>query len=394
MGRSLFCIEGGNIMRRSGRALYVSLILAIVLSLPTCVFSFDSDKTIANIWNKAMDKLERALMLLDEMKDLPDKKILAKDKEDNIKKFNNIISDVLEIISSSEAKEIRDNIIKLRAKKADKEKEIREYQQKRVVAPEEGGLFVTTRQEYDEKIQKLNNEIEEIKHNIEVQTDNLIEVLNSYGISVSYNEIQGLLNTVTGYDLAVMYGSFNNIKIITDKLVKLMEENQNDIEAQKKYYGIYALLLKTCVFMEAGFIDKVNSTYYPKLEDIYNQSKELLSNAQEQLNSSKNLSANQKKSLESNIQSLNTHLKVIQQYREYLKKQCKQVKELQMKFESAYDVAFNTYRTLSVASDLLGMIKDSKKDLEILINLQVPEIIVFDNENLEREFKSISEQLL
>ncbi len=191
-----------------------------------------------------------------------------------------------------------------------------------------------------------------------------------------------------------MYGSFNNIKIITDKLVKLMEENQNDIEAQKKYYGIYALLLKTCVFMEAGFIDKVNSTYYPKLEDIYNQSKELLSNAQEQLNSSKNLSANQKKSLESNIQSLNTHLKVIQQYREYLKKQCKQVKELQMKFESAYDVAFNTYRTISVASDLLGMIKDSKKDLEILINLQVPEIIVFDNENLEREFKSISEQLL
>jgi len=124
MGRSLFCIEGGNIMRRSGRALYVSLILAIVLSLPTCVFSFDSDKTIANIWNKAMDKLERALMLLDEMKDLPDKKVLAKDKEDNIKKFNNIISDVLEIISSSEAKEIRDNIIKLRAKKADKEKEI------------------------------------------------------------------------------------------------------------------------------------------------------------------------------------------------------------------------------------------------------------------------------
>ena len=123
-------------MRRSGRALYVSLILAIALSLPTCVFSFDSDKTIANIWNKAMDKLERALMLLDEMKDLPDKKVLAKDKEDNIKKFNNIISDVLEIISSSEAKEIRDNIIKLRAKKEDKEKEIREYQQKRVVAPD------------------------------------------------------------------------------------------------------------------------------------------------------------------------------------------------------------------------------------------------------------------
>ena len=114
-------------------------------------------------------------------------------------------------------------------------------------------MFVTTRQEYDEKIQKLNNEIEEIKHNIEVQTDNLIEVLDSYGINVSYNEIQGLLNTVTGYDLAVMYGSFNNIKIITDKLVKLMEENQNDIEAQKKYYGIYALLLKTCVFMGSRF---------------------------------------------------------------------------------------------------------------------------------------------
>ena len=81
MGRSLFCIEGGNIMRRSGRALYVSLMLAIALSLPTCVFSFDSDKTIANIWNKAMDKLERALMLLDEMKDLPDKKFLLKIKK-------------------------------------------------------------------------------------------------------------------------------------------------------------------------------------------------------------------------------------------------------------------------------------------------------------------------
>ena len=127
---------------------------------------------------------------------------------------------------------------------------------------------------------------------------------------------------------------------------------------------------------------------------MYKQSQELLTSAIKQLESSANLSVNQKQTLERNIQSLHSHQDVIKRYQSYLKEQCKQVKQLQIKYESAYDVAFNTYRTISLSSNLLSMIRDSIKELHILINLQVPEIIVFDNENLEREFKSISEQLL
>lgn len=381
-------------MKRKDFLLCGLLILTFLVLRPSFALSYDKDAVLADIWNKSLAKFEQALSLLDEMKDLPDKKFLGKDKEDNIKKFNKIISDVLEIISSSEAKEIRDNIIKLRTEKTSKEEKIREYQQKRVVASEEDGFLVTTKKEYDEKIQKLKSDIDEINNMIAEETNRLIAVLGEYGIHASYEEIQGLLNTVTGYDIAVMYGTFNNIKIITDKLVTLMEQSPNDMEAQKKYYGVYALLLKTCAYMEAGFIDKVETEYYPKLEDMHEQSQELLTSAIKQLESSANLSVNQKQTLEQNIQSLHSHQDVIKRYQSYLKEQCEQVKQLQIKYESAYDVAFNTYRTISLSSDLLSMIRDSIKELDILINLQVPEIIVFDNENLEREFKSISEQLL
>ncbi len=370
------------------------LILIFVMLHPVSVFSFDKGQVLADIWNKSLAKLEKALSLLDEMRDLPDEKFLGKDKIDNTEKFNNIISDVLEIISSSEAKDIRENIVKLRTKRTEKEEKIRQYQKNRVAAPEEDRFLVTTRKEYDEKIQKLKNDVDEINNMIAEETSRLIVVLEEYGIHASYEELQGLLNTVTGYDIAEMYGTFNNIKIITEKLVTLMEESANDIEAQRKYYGVYALLLKTCAYMEASFIDKVETVYYPKLEDIYKQSQELLTNSIKQLESSANLSINQKKTIEQNIQSLRSYQDIIKRYQSYLKDQCEQVKQLQIKYESIYDVAFNTYRTLGLSSDLLSMIKGGIKELDMLINLQVPEIIVFDNENLEREFKSISEQLL
>ncbi len=56
-------------------------------------------------------------------------------------------------------------------------------------------------------------------------------------------------------------------------------------------------------------------------------------------------------------------------------------------------LAQNTYQTVEVSASLLVIIKTSKDSFDALISLQIPQIIPFENLNMQTKYQELSELL-
>ena len=55
--------------------------------------------------------------------------------------------------------------------------------------------------------------------------------------------------------------------------------------------------------------------------------------------------------------------------------------------------AWNTYETVRVSGELVGLVRSSQRMLEGLMNRQVPALRPFENLELQHEFDKLTEQL-
>jgi hypothetical protein len=55
--------------------------------------------------------------------------------------------------------------------------------------------------------------------------------------------------------------------------------------------------------------------------------------------------------------------------------------------------AWNTYETVRVSGELVGLVRSSQQLLEGLMNRQVPALRPFENLEMQREFQKLTEQL-
>jgi len=56
-------------------------------------------------------------------------------------------------------------------------------------------------------------------------------------------------------------------------------------------------------------------------------------------------------------------------------------------------VADNTYRTVSLSSSVVSMIREGANTFDQLISLQMPDIREFQNAEVREEFRNLTEQL-
>ena len=57
------------------------------------------------------------------------------------------------------------------------------------------------------------------------------------------------------------------------------------------------------------------------------------------------------------------------------------------------EVAMNTYRTVSLSSNLISLMETSDKHIALLTKLEVPQMVSFDNESMQREFQRLTVRL-
>ncbi|EGV30002.1 hypothetical protein ThidrDRAFT_2923 [Thiorhodococcus drewsii AZ1] len=341
-----------------------------------------------HVWEAAVPRLEDALELEQRQAQLPESAWIGADQRSNQTEIDALLDEAVEILSVSPALRYRDRIQAIQGEIERLRAEIAEYRQKRVAAPTESAIQKTVT-DYDrliatreQEIAARNAEIEDLKHRF-------AEELRGKGLELGDEQVAFLLTTVVGDNMVDLGILFDNVKSMTAELEELVAESGEDLESARRYYGLYVVLLKALRRMHIQVEESVSEEYLPQIDSIIRQAQTLSGETRELMHTS----PDKRDLLTANLEAQRATIEAAQMYRRYLEDQARQVEQARLELEKDIATAWNTYETVRVSGELVGLVKSSQQLLEGLMNRQVPALRPFANLQMQREFEKLTLQL-
>ena len=212
------------------------------------------------------------------------------------------------------------------------------------------------------------------------------------GIQLTRSQIKVMTTRVDGDELARSFAIFDVTKQISNTLGKLVKENSFNAETTVKYYGTYVILSEILGFSQREYINKVKLIYIPALKRIEREIEDSISFAENALKDAK--SKTNKNILRNNIDSNQFSLKVVGNYKKILSAQIRNLEEALIKTREQISVAYSTYDTAANSANLVNLISETQDEFNKIMIMQVPDIIPFENSELELKFQEISDQII
>ena len=257
---------------------------------------------------------------------------------------------------------------------------------------DDGGFFSKSNEELELEKQELEYVIDRSKKLIDDLEYDLKKRLDGIGIKVTREQVRVLTSRVDGDDLAKTFAIFDVTKQISSTLEELMKANSFESSTTVKYYGIYVLLSELLAYAQKSYINKIDDLYLPsirQIEDDINQSIKFNNRAIRDASNEQN-----KKILRQNNESNKFALEVADFYSDVLSGQKKQLERALERTNEQVSVAYSTYDAAAVSFNLLSLINQSEDEFGKILNLQIPEIVPFENDELEQKFNELSEKII
>jgi len=261
-----------------------------------------------------------------------------------------------------------------------------------VFAPEEGSILKSSKKDIRDQIVRVDTLIKKSETLIDELEYDLKKKMNALGIVLTREQIRVMTTRVDGDELARSFAIFDVTKQISGTLGKLMKENSFSAQTTVKYYGTYVVLSEILGYSQREYISKIKSLYLPAVETIEDNIEEAISFAEKSIKEAS--SDSNREILKNNIRSNQFSLEVVKSYRVILKAQISSLENALEKTDEQIMVAYSTYDTAANSANLLNLINETQDAFDNIMNMQVPDIIPFENTALELKFQEISDQIV
>ena len=244
-----------------------------------------------------------------------------------------------------------------------------------------------TRARLFKRIKKEQASIEHDFAQIESLKAEALEKLANAKIPLSAEQLDGLLYTAEGAELAQVMAVAENIRAIQMHLSATLDSSDN---AQvKNCTGFLMLCYRIYVEIIERTISKVSGTYLEKLEDLSDEANRQILRAKVLFEQSKKTSDVARNNMQINARTIS----LISLYRDHLKKRLYELEKLRKEMVANYELSLNTFRTVKVGSELLSVIAAGEKDLEAIFNFEPPQLKGIYTDGLADEFELITRKL-
>tara|TARA_X000000368_G_scaffold404310_1_gene380193 strand:+ start:841 stop:2082 length:1242 start_codon:yes stop_codon:yes gene_type:complete len=301
--------------------------------------------------------------------------------------IDNILEDIEKILFDGEIVNYSKKIRQLKARIIELEDEKANLNEKKfgVDNEEEAQAIINQISDIDALITKFKNYIDELEDDLQVKMKNL-------DINLSKAQIQVMTSRVDGDDLAKSIAIFDITKQISNTLGELMKENSFSTNSTTKYYGVYLILTEILGFAQREYILKIDDEYLTKLDLIKEDVYESINYSNKQKKEASMQSS--KVIFDNNIDADKFTIKVIDDYKDLLMNQKVQLKDVLLITEEKITVAYSSYNSSMNSAAVMSIINDTQSTFDQIMELQIPDIIPFENTALEVEFKKLSEKLI
>ena len=318
--------------------------------------------------------------------------LISKSKKDFRIEIDEVLKDIEPVLFDGEVvnyaskiRNARQQISQLKNKKVELNEDL-------VFAPEQGSLLKSSKNDIREEIKRVDFLISKSETLIDDLEFDLKKKMSELGIDLTREQIRVMTTRVDGDELARSFAIFDVTRQISNTLGQLMKENSFSAQTTVKYYGTYVILSEILGYSQREYIYKIKTLYLPAIAKIEDDIEASIDFAKKSLGDA--TSDSNKEILRSNIRSNQFSLEVVQSYRTILKSQIKSLENALDRTEEQIMVAYSTYDTAANSANLVNLISETQETFDRIMNMQVPDIIPFENTELELKFQEISDQIL
>ena len=349
----------------------------------------------AAYFEKVHDALEDALGVYQDQEtrpkgdDLAFYDFLSKTKESQQKKVDRYLEAAAEGLGISKINDRRNRIMDMRKAIADSRQDVSVYRRKRISAPEKSyNPLSVTKSGYDSKITTAEETIKQAEESIAAEKQRLVDDMKKIGMTIKPADVDILLDSITGDEFVRISIMFNNAKNFAGELERLTNESGEDLDAAKKYYGVYLMLLKSIDLMQNEFIKTVDDEYYPKLNQYAEKARENIKQAEKAISQ-----GGSREILENNIDNNQLTYDAAMYYKQSLARQKYEMIKANESCKRNIITAVNTYRTAALSKELSSLIATSRRAFDSITKLSVPDLRPFENAKMKDEFSRLTKEI-
>jgi hypothetical protein len=210
-------------------------------------------------------------------------------------------------------------------------------------------------------------------------------------VNLNSKQIDALLTRVDGDDIIQISLVMETLKYITNQILVLMKESQEELTQAKKYYAMHQVLLELVVYIQQKYIDKCDNSYIPKIEKLIVDSKAMMDETKRLRDKEEDPKVRAIYNINLDAQILTK--KVAIRYKDDIIKSKKNMLEAQKISKKNLKLSQNTYQTVMLSANLFNLIKRSQTMFDEVSKIQVPKIVPFQSIQLQEKYRELTEKL-
>jgi len=318
--------------------------------------------------------------------------IIGKSKKDYRIKIDEVLSEIEIILFDGQVVNYSEKIRKVREKIVSLESQKVILNEDLVFASDKKKFLGSSKDEIRNELIEIDRVINNAYILIDELEYDLKKKLSLLGIEVTREQIRVMTTRVDGDELAKSFAIFDVTRQISTTLGELLKKNLFSASTTVKYYGTYVILTEILAFSQREYIRKIEEVYRPAIKKIEDDVHGSIDFAEKSIKSAK--SDNNKNILRENIKSNKFTLKVLKQYDKILEMQKESLEKASEITKEQITVAYSTYDTAANSANLVSLINETEDSFNKILDMQLPEIIPFENTELEMKFQEVSGQIL
>lgn len=351
-------------------------------------------RRVEKMFGKLIDPLTRASEAYERHDELEESSWFDEDQADNQQKIDELLDEALRLLEVSELTDARAEMRRLQGDIDRLERRILEDREARLSAPLEAELnklertYTTSREDLDQQIAEAEVSVEELRGDIGELEQQVVLELRAIGVDISLDSARSLLSSVAGDDFVEMCVVFDNVRGVTLQLQQLTEESGESLEAARRYYGSYVVLIRIMDRLQREFVSTVREEMIPRLRQYREEARGLIAQAQRNMRQGGNKAIG-----EQNIASNQLTIEATGFYVDYLNDQAAAVEARNRRLQPDLRDAVNTYDTVLLSSQVAELLQQGSRNFAALLELEVPELRGFENAELRAEFERLTRRM-
>ena len=375
---------GWNSVKNSSSELYTDLTgEGDVVTQELLTLSAARQKSISS-WDKMEDRFSDIIEVKGEKNLAPESAFFKKDKAGYQEDIDALLGDVYSILNDDIVQDASNSIAQIDSTILELQEKASQQKSKSVI------LIGEDKQDAVQKQQDYEDDITAYQQNREKMIEVVQDRLDKFGTELSFEQVEALLVRVNANDILAMTTIFPVISEIASSFAKITATSGEDLNNAKKYYSMYVVLLELQLYIQERYITDLKYKYIPRIDELQNKQNSLIKTTKNEI---RKASSKHKKSYSLNLKSQNTTLQAIKLYKVSMQQDLSNMSKAHSLLVEDYTLAVNTLNTVTMSSQVSNLITDSSELFDKIMALQAPELVPFNNLQMQKEFSALTQKI-